>query len=194
MEQTTKLDDLLTARNQRLLIENYALLTENASDLRERLEEWFQFYQPATPGECESLEVAIMSSIQRRRVLSQRTELTNYYIRTADFDFDCAQEDEVERYRAMLQTSPGAAILGLKRSALGVRLLISRWERIERLLQEDGTLFGEDRNEMINCRGARAVPTESLTQSNGAYLTWLYCIMCQPAPKDKDFAYIGQQC
>ena len=158
---------LADSANQRLLIENYALLTENASDLRERLEEWFQFYQPATPGECEWLEVAIMSSIQRRRVLSQRTELTNHYIRTADFDFDCAQEDEVERYRAMLQTSPGAAILGLKRSALGVRLLISRWQRLERLLQEDGTLFGEDRNEMINCQGARAIPPRTCPSRMG---------------------------
>ena len=181
----------MTARPERLVIEEYALLTESASDLRARLDEWFTYYKPATPGECELLELAVMSSVQRRRVSSHLTEVVNHRIRTADFDFDCAQEDEVERYRALLETSPGAAILGLKRSALGVRLLISRWERLERLLREDGTLYGEDRNEMINCQGARAVPTESLSQSPGAYLTWLYCLMCQPAPKDEHFVAMG---
>ena len=45
-------------------------------------------------------------------------------IRTAIFDYDCDQEDEVDRYRAMLETQPGAAVVGLKRSALGVRFLI----------------------------------------------------------------------
>jgi hypothetical protein len=132
-----------------------------------------------------------MSSVQRRRVLGHITEVANQRIRTAIFDFDCASENEVERYRAMLVTSPGAAVLGLKRSALGVRLLISRLERLQRLLHEEGTLYGQARNELINYQGARAVPTESLSESAGAYLTWLYCLMAQPAPKDKDFVAMG---
>jgi hypothetical protein len=137
------------------------------------------------------LEIAVMSSVQRRRVLSHLTEVVNQRIRTAIFDFDCAHEDEVERYRMMLATSPGAAVLGLKRSALGLRFLISRFERLQRLLQEEGTLYGEDRNELINYQGARAVPTEALSESSGAFLTWLYCLMAQPAPKDKDFVAMG---
>ena len=191
MDQKLKIHELMTARQQRLLIENYALLTESASDLRERLQEWYDYYQPPSPGECELVEIAVMSSIQRRRVLSHQTEVVNHKIRTAVFDFDRAAEDEVERYRAMLATSPGAAVLGLKKSALGVRLLISRWERLERLLHEDGTLYGCDRNELINYQGARAIPTESLSESPAAYLTWLYCLMAQPAPKDKDFVAMG---
>jgi hypothetical protein len=117
MDQKSKIHRLMTERQERLLIENYALLTESASDLRGRLQEWYSYYQPPTPGECELLELAVMSSVQRRRVQSHLTEVVNQRIRTAVFDFDCAQEDEVERYRAMLRTSPGAAILGLKRSA-----------------------------------------------------------------------------
>ena len=158
MDQKLKIHKLMTARQQRLLIENYALLTENASDLRERLQEWYDYYRPTAPGECEQIEIAVMSSIQRRRVLSHQTEVVNHRIRTAIYDLDCAAEDEVERYRAMLSTSPGAAVLGLKRSALGVRLLISRWERLERLLHEDGTLYGCDRNELINYQGAAPSP------------------------------------
>jgi len=121
------------------------------------------------------------------------TEVVNQRIRTAVFDYNCAQEDEVQRYRAMLATSPGAAILGLKRSALGVRHLIMRWKRLERLLQRDGTWYGGDRNEAINCQGARANPPESLSESEAGYLTWLHCLMAQPAPKDPYFVAIGQE-
>jgi hypothetical protein len=176
-----------------LLIEEYALLTESAPDLRKRLDEWFAYYRPESPGECELLELAVMASVQWRRVHRHQTAIVNQKIRTAVFDFDCAQEDEVERYRAMLRTSPGAAVLGLKRSALGLRLLIARWERLLRLLDEEGTLYGNDRNEMINCQGARATPTEVLFESEGAYLTWLYCLMAQPAPRDSDFVTIGNE-
>ena len=193
MEKQTKTHKLMTARRERLLIERYALFTERASDLRGRLDEWFTFYRPATPGECELIELAVMASVQRRRVLGHLTEVVNQKIRTAVLDFDRDQEDEVERYRAMLETAPGAAVLGLKRSALGVRLLISRFERLERLLRRDGTLYGNDRDELINYQGAVAAPPESLSRSERAYLTWLYCLMAQPAPKDKDFVAVGNE-
>ena len=135
MDQKSKIHRLMTARQERLLIEEYALLTESASDLRGRLEEWYDYYQPATPGECELLELAVMSSVQRRRVLGHTDRGREPEHPYGVLRLRLRQEDEVERYRAMLRTSPGAAILGLKRSALGVRLLIMRWERLERLLQ-----------------------------------------------------------
>jgi hypothetical protein len=191
MDQKSKTYKFMTARPERLQIENYALLTESAPDLRRRLDEWYTFYQPTTPGECEWLELAVMSSIQRRRVLGHITEVVNQRIRTAVFDHDVAQEDNVQLYRSMLASSPGAAVLGLKRSAMGVRFLISRLERLEGLLQEEGTLYGDDKNELINYQGARAVPTECLFESPAAYLTWLYCLMAQPKPKDKDFVAMG---
>ena len=193
MDQPFKHHPLMTERLERLQIENYALLTESATDLRARLQEWYGFYVPESPGVCDLMEMAVMSSIQWRRVLGHMTEAVNHRIRTAFFDFDCAHEDEVQRYRAMLATSPGAAILGLKRSALGVRYLIMRWERLESLLLRDGTWYGGDRNEAINCQGARADPPESLSESEAGYLTWLYCLMAQPAPKDQHFFEIGRE-
>ena len=119
------------------------------------------------------------------------TETVNQQIRTAMFHFDCDQEDEVDRYREMLETEPGRAVVGLKRSALGVRFLIGRWERLLRLLQKEGTLYGNDRNEAIHYQGARARKPEDLFESEGAYMTWLYCLMCQPEPKDEHFVAIG---
>ena len=93
----------------------------------------------------------------------------------------------------MLETQPGAAVVGLKRSALGVRFLIGRWERLLGLIQEEGTLYGNDRNEAINYQGAKASNPEDLFQSEGAYLTYLYCLMCQPEPKDEHVRGHGQR-
>jgi len=182
-----------TSPQQRLPIEEYALLTESAPELGAKLDHWYSFYQPATPGEAESLDMAVMASVQARRVLACLTATVNLQMGTAVFGYDCAQEDEVDRYRAMLETQPGAAVVGLKRSALGVRFLISRWERLLRLIKEEGTLYGNDRNEAINYQGARASKPEDLFQSEGAYLTWLYCLMCQPKPKDEQFIAMGNE-
>ena len=194
MAQDTKSHRLLTARPERLLIEKYALLTESASDLRGRLEEWYDYYQPTTPGECELLELAVMSSVQRRRVLAQMTELVNQKIRTAFFDFDCAQEDEVERYRAMLRDvtgrgDSGPETIGVRHTTLDHALGTSGIDSCS--ATEPGT--EEIANEAINCQGARATPPESLSESEAGYLTWLYCLMTHPAPKDKDFAAVGQE-
>jgi len=184
---------MTTSHPQRLPIEEYALLTEHAPELGAKLDHWYGFYKPATPGEYELMDLSVMASVQARRVYACLTATVNNQINTAFVDFDREQEDEVDRYRAMLATQPGAAVVGLKRSALGVRFLISRWERLLRLIQEEGTLYGNDRTEAINYQGARASKPEDLYESEGAYLTWLYCLMCQPAPKDEQFVAMGNE-
>jgi hypothetical protein len=182
-----------TPRQKRLPIETYALLTESAPELGAKLDHWYRFYTPATPGECEQLDMAVMASVQLRRVHRCLTEMANQEIRTAIFREDCDQEDDVNRYRAMLDTEPGLAVVGLKRSALGVRFLIGRWERLLRLITEEGTLYGNDRDEAIHYQGARATHPENLFESEGAYLTWLYCLMSQPKPKDEHFVELGNE-
>ncbi len=180
-----------TLKQHRQLIEKYAVLTERASDLRGKLDEWYACYQPATPGECELLDLAVMASTLHGRVMGSLTQAVNDQIRSAVFDFDCDQEDELDRLRAMLETEPGRAVLGLKRFALGVRFLITRWDRLLRLLRDEGTLYGNDRDEMIHYQGARATKPENLFECEGAYMVWLFCLMCQPKPKDADLVHIG---
>ncbi len=169
------------------------MLTESAPELGAKLDFWYNFYQPATPGECEWMDMAVMASVQARRVHKCLTATVNLAINTAIFDYDCEQEDEVDRYRAMLETHPGNAVVGLKRSALGVRFLIGRWERLLGLLEDEGTLYGDDRKEAINYQGAKASTPEDLHESEGAYLTWLYCLMCQPDPKAEQFVALGNE-
>ena len=106
MEHLTKPHTMKTSRQKRLPIEEYALLTENAPELGAKLDYWYSFYRPATPGECDQLDMAVMASVQLRRVHKCLAETVNQEIRTAAFDYDCDREDEVNRYRGMLDTQP----------------------------------------------------------------------------------------
>jgi hypothetical protein len=177
----------------RLPIEKYALITENAPELGRMLDTWYGFFQPGTPGECALIDMAVMALVQQQRVLACLTETVNQEIRTAVYKYNCEQEDEVQHYRGLLETRPGEAVVGLKRSALGVRFLIGRWERLLRLIEDEGTLYGNDRDEAIHYQGARATTPENLFESEGAYLTWVFCLMAQPKPKDEDFVNIGNE-
>src|SRR3954447_5731673 len=50
-----------------LRIETLALPDEDAFELRDRLDQWNDFYRPATPGEAELIDLAVFASVQRRR-------------------------------------------------------------------------------------------------------------------------------
>jgi hypothetical protein len=168
-------------------------LTEDDFELREKRDDCYAFYRPSSPGEFEYLNTAVMASIELGRVQASLTEIVNHDIRTAIFAYDCEQEDAVARYLAILETQPGAAVVGLKRSALGVRFLLGRWQRLLRLILDEGTLFGADRDEYITYQGSKVTTPEDLFHSEGAYLTYLFCYMCWPAPKDEKFIAMGNE-
>src|SRR5262249_11222573 len=131
----------------------------------------------------------------RDRVRATLAELVNREIRSAFFRHDAEQEDQVQYYRDLLETKPGQAVLGLKRSALGCRFLIQRHERFLKLLEEEGTLYGNDRTELIRYQGARATnDCTALFESEGAYMIWLYCLTAQrPEPKEQDLRDLGNR-
>jgi hypothetical protein len=184
----------MTAQKTPPPIETFTLLTEAAPDLQERYRTWFDHYQPATPGERELLEMALHSSISRRRNEATLTALCNEQIRTAIVRQDRTDEDAVQHHRELLPTQPGRAVLGLQRTAMGCRYLIARFERFLCLVHDEGTLYGNDLSELINLNGARAgADRELLHESTGAFLTWLYALAAQPAPKDEQFVELGNE-
>src|SRR6516165_1192131 len=152
-------------------IESFALLTEDPAGLRTVVADLYRFFHPSTPPEFDLVDTMAMAKIRRGRVEAQLTEIVNDMVRQAVFRHDCAHEDEVERYKRMLATDPGTAMLMLRRSALGCRLLIGWWTRLLRLLAEEGTLYGADRDLAMRLQGACATP-EGLATSEVGYLTY----------------------
>jgi hypothetical protein len=100
-------------------------------------------------------------------------------IREAEEQWDRRRENDVEFYTKQLKTDPRAAVLGLRRSAMGCRYLIARWERLERLLNEDQWWSKDERDEAIRMMGHNPA---KLSESGEAWTVALFCgLMVQPA-------------
>src|SRR5262249_48631923 len=158
--------------------------------LQAELDQWLAFYQPASPGARAQLETAFFSLVQQRRVHDAQAAAVDHQIRTARQRLDFAQEDQVEAARKLFATDPARGVLLRRRTALGCRWMISRYIRLKSLLDKDGTLYGADRNELINMNGCEAY-TYTLVNSEGAYLLWLYCLLAQPEPAEDAIAEMG---
>jgi hypothetical protein len=153
-------------------------------------QEWIDFYKPASPGEWEFCQTAAMSSVQKRRLYRTQAKKINKRIRKARILYDQEQEDRLDRARGELPTSPALAVQDLKRFALGCRWLLSRHKRLADLLARDGTLGGNDRDELIRLKGCEPY-LDRLIHSEGAYLVWLYCTLTKPEVSEEELHALG---
>ena len=156
-------------------IDVFPLPEETGNDERRRLEEWRQpgrLITPVAQGLITQALYALDEAQRCRRLLAvQRTEKA----RTAVIRYREACEDEVRYYVRMFNQDPNAAVAGLKRSAAGVRHLISRWEHPSRCLAEEGTLYGAEKYEAIQMQGY-AAGIDQLFLSEEAWKTWMDCL------------------
>jgi hypothetical protein len=166
-------------------IDVFPLPEETGSNDRRRLEEWRQPGRTITPvaqGLITQALYALDEAQRCERLLAvQRTEKG----RTAVIRYREACEDEVTYYVSMFNTDPNAAVAGLKRSAAGVRHLISRWEELSQYLAEEGTWYGAHKYESIQMQGHYA-GIDQLFLSEEAWKTWMDCLACQPVIKQFD--------
>jgi hypothetical protein len=131
-----------------------------------------------------------MSGLQKRRLYGTQTKKINKRIRKARILYDQEQEDRLERARGELLSSPALAVQDLKRFALDCRWLLSRHKRLADLLERDGTLSGNDRDELIRLKGCEPY-LDRLIHSEGAYLVWLYCLLTKPEVSDEELHALG---
>src|SRR3954454_17199788 len=119
-----------------LCMKTLVLPVEDAALLQEKLRSWVEHYQPATPGECELIAMAVSASVQRDRSRRYLTAALTEQVLNAEKHWDEAREDEVLDLVKLLDKEPGAAVARLKRTGHGCRWLIARWrglaERLDR--------------------------------------------------------------
>jgi hypothetical protein len=182
----------MSACTHGLRIENLAILTEKAPEVKAKLTEYVDYYKPTSPGERELCETAAVASVQKRRVLAAQKAKINKRVRRARRRYDERQEKRLERAQSLLATQVGAGLQELKRFALGLRWLLSRLERLAALLERDGTLYGSDRDELIRLMGSEP-DLDRLYLSEGAYLIWLYCAVTKPEPVQEEIQALGAE-
>jgi hypothetical protein len=152
---------------------------------RRRLEEWCQAgttLSPAAHGLIAQALFALDEAERCKRLLAvQRTEKA----RTAEIAYRQNREDEVRYYVQRFNQDPDACLAGLKRSAAGVRHLISRWEELNTALGDEGTWYGAHRCEAILMQG-HAAGFDQLFLSEVAWRTWVDCLAAQPLIRQSD--------
>jgi hypothetical protein len=95
-------------------IENFRILNEKCGDLTAGLQEWYDFYLPASPGERRLCQSAFMAGVLQDRVLISKTKVINDRIRTARIRYDQAQEDALQEAIDLLHSHPAKAIYRIK--------------------------------------------------------------------------------
>ena len=167
-------------------VENFTILTEKVSGVKDELREWVGFYRPDSPAGRELCESAVMARAQKRRLRAYYTATVNDQIRTAKLRHDQAEEDKLKETQDLFRTNPALACILIKRCALGCRWLIGRYARLALVLARDGTLLGNDRDELIRYMGCEPY-LDKLYESEDAYLVFLYCAVCKPVTNLAEF-------
>jgi hypothetical protein len=171
-------------------METFELSDVSDPDTRRRVEEWTPPDRRATPMEKGFIAQALFALGEIARCKRFLSVLRAERERCALIRFEEKLEDEVRYYDHMLHNEDSrSAVVGLKRSAADVRYMIMRWERLERLLAEDGTWFGADMVESIQLQGFSG-HVDMIHLSETAYHTWLDCVSARAHPSREDIELI----
>ncbi len=167
-----------------LAIERMVLPGEEVA-ARQRLDAWYAYHEPASPGQTAQVEQAVVAKLNIERCHRLRAALQAEKVRTAELQWQRAIEDDVYNCWQLFKTSSTQAMNGLERSAAGLRQLIKMWESLEKRLTEDGTWFGADRLRAINLQGFASLPLD-LYLEEGAYWTYVHSMAASPNPTQLD--------
>ncbi len=173
-------------------IDILCLSEPEASVLRALCYEWRSAYDPSSPIERALLEQAVLALFEKRRLLRLRATLQTERARTAELYWLQAIEDDAYKSLLLFNSDCCAATNALERSAVGLRELIRRWERLAKLLSDEGTWYGTDRLEVIRLKGHSPRVLDLYLQED-AYWIWVHCLAAQPNPKQRDIDLILQQ-
>jgi hypothetical protein len=170
-------------------MEAFAPTDESEIEEQRRLEEWSPPGRRATPAEKGFIAQAIFALGEMAHCRRLLGVLRAERARLAGIRWKEQCEDEVRHYERMLFEDPWTATVGLRRSAAGLRYMIACWERLERLLAEEGTWFGYEKALAIQLQGLYP-QVKFLNRSEIAYQTWVDCLSAQEHPRPEDIELI----
>jgi hypothetical protein len=164
-----------------LRADTLALPNEDPELVAERRRAWNDYYKPQSPAAHHLLDECVQATFLSQRCHRFHHASLTDQVRRAEYDWDCARQDQVEAQAALLATDPALAVRLLTRTADGCQWLIERWERLERMLNERGCWFDRERDEALRLQGLSDDP-DALKGCPEAFLTRFYNLFSQAAP------------
>ena len=160
-----------------------ALPHEDPAIIAERATSWIDYYQPQSPAAQHLVNECVQATILSDRVNRYHHFALSGQIRDARKAWLNQSEDEVKKRYDLMGYDPAEAVRLLKRSGLGVRSLISRWEGFRKRFHADGCLNGEDCDQAISLLGCRST-LEDMKENPGAYMLCLFNALANVAPSE----------
>src|SRR5207302_7580856 len=105
-------------------------------------------------GERALIDRAVYSTIQLRRCARFHAATVADQVRDAQERCAHAQEDEITRLEALLETDPATAVRDLKRSAFGCRWLLDEWAPLVEVLDKPAVWSTPERDRAIRLSGS----------------------------------------
>ena len=170
-------------------IQSLALPHEDPGELTRTLKEFTDAYPASDPIIQGLIVQAAMARVEIRRLERIRATVRTEKVRTALLFWEQGNDDQVETYLQQFNRHPPSALVGLLRSAAGCRWALAFLERLQKLLNEEGTWYSDDLIGSIQIQGLSAC-LDDLYYSEQAFLTTIDCLAAQPAPKKKDIDQI----
>jgi hypothetical protein len=164
-----------------LRADTLALPNEDPELVAERCRVWNEYYRPQSPAAHHLLNECVQATFLSQRCHRFHHASLTDQVRRAEYDWDCARQDQVEAQAALLATDPAQAVRLLTRTADGCQWLIERWEGLEQMLNERGCWFDRERDEALRLQGLSDDP-DALKQCPEAFLTRFYNLFSQAAP------------
>ena len=112
------------------------------------LDQWYDAYQPVSPGEFHLVDMAVYDLIRIRRCRRCQEAVEERLICATGDRWSIEQEGELEKFVTMLATEPAVAVEELKRFALGCAWLIESWEGLRSLMEREGASSADVREEL----------------------------------------------
>ncbi len=139
--------------------------------------QWDDFYRPRSPAEAAYIDKAVLALQKAERLRRAEHQALSEQVRAAEHRLDEAQDEEVERFSALLQEDPAAAVRGLRRSAAGCRWMLEQWGDLGHDLAERGAWVTSRRETAVRLMGIRP---EASREDETAYLIRLWNLIALP--------------
>ena len=151
-------------------------------------DEWHDYYEPDSPGECALVDRAVYATVQLRRCAAFQAEAVGKRVREAEAIWDRRQADELNALDALFWgDNPALAVTGLKRTAAGCSLLLGDWAALLDILNTRGRWEPTARDKALRLCGQ---DPESSGSTTLAYLVCYYNLFTLSAPNPEAIAVL----
>ncbi len=157
-----------------------ALPNEDPTAVAARNDSWNDYYKPRSPAAQHLVNQCVQATLLADRCNQFHHAALSKQIREAEVQSDRRDSEELGYLIDSLEVDPKGTIARMNCTGPGLRHLIERWEHLGQTLENKRHWTPAERDEAIRLQGFHP-HLNALHDAPIAWLTRLYCMICDPA-------------